>query len=223
MRGIFLITVLIFPLCGFADPAEALLETLIGEAWAPQTVRVEWTFREKAPSVLSSYTDWRLSDPRPTRLAGSMIVSLQRTAADGTLQKTAVSGTCRVFGRGLTVKARVDAGQKLDRENLQSIEAELTRLNGERLASIPAAPCVAVRALVPGRVILAQDVKNPPLVRSGSKVSLVYAEGHVLVRLNGRALQDGAAGEVITVAADLGRSRSYKGTVAPDGAVHLIR
>jgi flagella basal body P-ring formation protein FlgA len=129
-----------------------------------------------------------------------------------------------VFGSALTVKKRVGAGGPLDSANVEPIEAEWTRLNGQPLVTLTtSSPQVAARALLPGRPILVQDAKAAPRVRRGQPVSLLYVEGNVHVRLSGRALQDGATGDVISVAADLGKSRSFTGTVADDGTVLLTR
>jgi flagella basal body P-ring formation protein FlgA len=201
-----------------------LIEKLVAEAWVPQIVRVEWSFADKVPATLAQHNDWQLAEPRATRLAGSMILTLERRNGDGGLQRIAFSGAARVFGSALTVRRRVNAGKPLDSVNVEPIEAEWTRLNGQPLVMLTtSSPQIAARALLPGRPILTQDVKAAPRVRRGQPVSLVYAEGNVHVRLSGRALQDGATGDVISVAADLGRSKSFMGTVADDGTVLLTR
>ena len=224
MRLAVFTLIALFPACLLADPVSAIIEKLIAEAWAPQIVRVEWSFNEKTPPALSRYDDWRLAEPRATRLAGSMILTLERRDERGALQRMAFSGAARVFASALTVKRRVDAGGPLDSANIERIETEWTRLNGQPLVTLTtSSPQVAARALLPGRPILVQEVKAAPRVRRGQTVSLLYAEGNVQVRLSGRALQDGATGDVISVAADLGRSKSFTGTVADDGTVLLTR
>jgi flagella basal body P-ring formation protein FlgA len=224
MRFAALIVIALFPACLWADPASAMIEKLITGAWAPQDVRVEWTFSEKTPAALTQHDDWQLAEPRATRLAGSMIVTIERRNENGVLQRLAFSGSARVFGSALTVKKRVNAGECLDSANVERIEAEWTRLNGQPLAALTSSvPQVAARALVPGRPILTQDVKAAPRIRRGQTVSLLYAEGNVHVRLNGRALQDGAAGDTISVAAHIGKSKSFTGTVTEDGTVLLTR
>jgi len=216
--------IVLLPVRLLADPASAMIERLIAAAWAPQAVRVEWAFNGKAPAALAQYDDWQLAEPRATRLAGSMIVTLERRDESGGLHRASFSGMARVFGPALTVKKRVDAGQPLDSANVVAIETEWTRLNGQPLPALTTSmPQVAARALLPGRPILTQDVKAAPRVRRGQTVSLLYAEGNVHVRLSGRALEDGATGDVISVAADLGRSKSFTGTVADDGTVFMIR
>jgi flagella basal body P-ring formation protein FlgA len=224
MRCAVPIAMMFFPACLLADPPSAVIERLIAEAWVPQEVRVKWDFSEKMPSALTQHDDWRLAEPRATRLAGSMVLSVERRGADGARQRLAFSGTAHVFGTALFVKKRVNAGEPLDSANLEPIEAEWTRLNGQPLTAVTfAEPQVAVRALVPGRPILVQDVKAAPRVRRGQTVSLLYTEGNVHVRLGGRALQDGAAGDTISVAASLGKSRRFTGIVTENGTVLLKR
>ena len=224
MRLAVFTLIALFPACLLADPASRMIEKLIAEAWAPQTVRVEWSFNGKTPPALVRYDDWRLAEPRASRLAGSLILSLERRDETGALRRVALSGAARVFGPALTVKKRASAGEPLDSANVEQIETEWTHLNGQPLLVLTTSVRqVAARALLPGRAILVQDVKAAPRVRCGQSVSLLYAEGNVQVRLSGRALQDGATGDVISVAADLGRSKSFTGTVADDGTVLLTR
>jgi flagella basal body P-ring formation protein FlgA len=224
MRFAVLAFSLLVPACLLADPASAVIERLIADAWAPQTVRVEWTFNEKTPAILAQHANWRLAEPYPARFAGSIIVTLERRDERGSLQRMAVSGTARIFGSVVTVLRKVEAGQPLDNVNISHVEAEWTRLNGVPVSSmVVSSPMVAARALLPGRAVLEQDVKAAPLIRRGQTVALLVSDGSVHVRLNGRALEDGAVGERISVAADIGKSKSFSGTVAADGTVLLIR
>lgn len=224
MRSAVLALSLLIPVSLLADPVSAMMERLIADAWMPQPVRVEWVFNEKIPSSIAEHNDWRLAEPRPIRLAGSVIITLERRDENGKLRKTSASGTARVFGEALTVRNRVEAGQPLDSTTLTCVETELTRLNGIPVSLLSFVSArITARTLVPGRIILEQDIKNTPVIRRGQAVALFVTDGGVRIRLNGRALEDGAVGDRISVAADVGKSKSFLGTVAVDSTVLLAR
>ncbi|RPH95733.1 flagellar basal body P-ring formation protein FlgA [candidate division KSB1 bacterium] len=227
MRAIFflsLILLLAVPAILFAASPEQVVETLIAAAWAPREVRVEWEFNGKPPVVLSQFTDWTIAEPRPMRLAGSLILSLERRDEKGTAHRIAFSGTARVFGPAFTARQRIEAGAKVDTTQLEIIEAEWTRLNGDPItASSFRTATLAARALIPGRPLTAQDIKTSPVIQKGQSVEMNYSEGAVRVRMTGRAMADGAVGDVIPVAVGMGTSKRFQATVAADGTVSLAR
>ncbi|HEY3295771.1 MAG TPA: flagellar basal body P-ring formation chaperone FlgA [bacterium] len=221
-RFSLLITLLI-PLCLHAETAECLVQRLIADAWSPRSARVEWTFSGKVPADLGAHDDWKLCEPRPTRLAGNIILAFERTDG-GATRRIVVTGTAHVFGPCLTVKQTVPAGQPVQVANLDSISAEWTYLNGDaaQLSDFSAAK-VATRALTQGKPITTRDIKGAKLVHRGQNVSVYYAEGSVRIRISGRALCDGAMGDVVPVSTELVASRRLSGTVSADGSIQLER
>jgi flagella basal body P-ring formation protein FlgA len=222
-RQLFIALFLLAPTLVRAGEAEIVVANLLSAAWLPDTVRVEWQFRGKTPELLSSATDWTLAEPRPIRLAGAMIVTLQSRAAAESVEKIAVSGTARVFGSCLTVLRTVNSGSLLNSDNVSHIEFEWTKLTDKVLASLPSDSVAAARTLVPGRPILQRDVRPISKVQQGQSVTLIYAESGVKVRLAGRALSGGAVGDVIPVSVDLGKARTLNGRIAADGSLNWIR
>jgi len=218
------ILAILFSAPAWAGSAESIVEHCIAEAWQPHPVRVEWEFGGRAPGNLAQFDNWTLGDPRPTRIAGSVILTLQQSAQDGGIQRIRVSGTARVFGPSLTVGEPKCAGDPVVPSDLLPIEAEWTHLRGEPLTDTEhLGSALAVRALTPGRPVLTRDLKARPLVQRNQPVDLRYDDGSVRVRLAGRALCDGSVGEQVDVAVKLGKTRRFKGTVESDGTVRLTR
>jgi flagella basal body P-ring formation protein FlgA len=79
---------------------------------------------------------------------------------------------------------------------------------------------VARRLLVSGRPILEGDVGAPALVKRNGHVLLVYNNGALTIRTEGRALSDGAAGEQVRVM-NLASRQTIFGTVAADGTIEV--
>jgi flagella basal body P-ring formation protein FlgA len=215
---------LLLPCLARCEPASATLEMLLREAWSPLPVRVQWAFSGPLPTTIEQHSGWILAEPRPTRLAGAVIVTLERRLAEGGVERVAVSGTARVFGPSLSARSSIPAGALVDPAELDSSEAEWTCLNGEAAQrSQIIQPMQAARGLVPGRTIITRDLKPALVVHRGQPVDLQYADGSVRVILKGQALQNGAAGDRITVAVNMGTTRHFKGTVTKDGAVLFAR
>ncbi len=206
-----------------AEKPETMVARLIAESWAPQTVRVDWQFKGKVPELLAQYDDWKLADLRPTRMAGSMIIVLQH--CDGSENvKVAISGIARVFGLSLMPIRRMTAGENVDTNSVVTAECEWTHLK-----SVVADLCdlrqpkIANRTLVPNRPITIIDLRTLPIVLRDQPVDLEYVEGAVRIRMSGRALQDGAVGETVAVAVDMGKTRRFEGIVIADGIVQIVR
>lgn len=78
----------------------------------------------------------------------------------------------------------------------------------------------ATRRLAAGTLVRASDVAEPRLVRRGEPVTLSIRSGSLLIRAQGRALNDGRKGDLVRVVA-LPTSRTLDGIVEGSGAVRL--
>lgn len=208
----------------YAGTAAELVETLIAEHWSPRTVRVNWQFRGAPPAALTEHADWILAEPKPLRMAGSLLLTLERRTAAGAVQRLGINGAARVFGTACVPVRGIPAGNPVRRCDLDIVEAEWTRLHADAADSICFdLPVIAARMLVPGRPLTLADLRPVPQIHKGQIVNVVYTDGGVTIRMSGRAMTEGATGETIPVAVDLGKVKRFKGTVAADGTVQLIR
>jgi flagella basal body P-ring formation protein FlgA len=218
------IAILLFASALSAAPCDSMIARLAESTWLPAKVHAEWQTSGITPVIVGKYNDWKLADQRSTRLAGSMIISLARTSAAGVTERTAVSGNLRIVGPSLMVKHTIQTGAALQASDIEVVQADWTHLpDGALQDESLKFPCVAVHSLVPGRALTVRDVKSVPRIRRGQSVELVYMDGAVRVRLNGRALRDGAVGDRVPVTVDMGTSRKFDGCVTADGTVQLVR
>jgi flagella basal body P-ring formation protein FlgA len=215
---------LLLPAALFASEANTLLETRIARAWAPRVVRVEWEFNMPAPQALADTTGWPLAEPRPSRMAGSMVLTLTRRNAQGRIEKTTVSGNARIYGTSLILNRNIMAGAAVALTDLRPAETEWTHLTGDVVDSgdLSDSP-VAAHMLVAGRALTINELKAATRIHRGQIVDLNYTDASIRIKLAGRAMQNGAVGDTIDVAVDLGRSRRFKGAVDENGLVQLIR
>jgi flagella basal body P-ring formation protein FlgA len=102
----------------------------------------------------------------------------------------------------------------------------LERRDVGRLAATPLdAPALAIgrvarRALPAGAVLTAADVGLAAVIRRGQAVTLVARIGNLEVRASGRALGDGAPGDLLSVENPSSR-RIVQGVVQADGEVSV--
>jgi flagella basal body P-ring formation protein FlgA len=217
------IIALFFVHAAFASSAQTLMERLIADAWLPNQVRVEWTFSGPIPLQLEQSDEWSLTDPRPSHLAGSMNLKLKRTPPNKQTEQVLVSGRACIFGPSYTVKQSVPSGNQVYRSNVDRKELEWTLLSSPPItvSSFPESQ-VAVKMLIPGRPLSLNDIKPAPIVKRGQRVNLEYQNGTVKLTMIGRALLDGADGETIPVAVDLGKEKRFQGKVQASGLIQLI-
>lgn len=80
---------------------------------------------------------------------------------------------------------------------------------------------VTKRTLLPGRVILANALREQYAVARGSTVRLVFSNGSLTISAAGSPLQDAAVGELIR-ARNIDTGVIVSGTVMADGTVHVV-
>lgn len=215
---------LLAPAALWAGDAERVVANLIAGQWRPQVVRVEWSFRGAPPAPLTDHTGWCIADPKPRRWAGSLIITLERVAETGGVQRMGISGNARIFGPVLSPARDLGAGSPVGLDDFLPAEAEWTRLHADVADSADfSGHVITARKLIPGRPLTVADLRPAPRIRKGQTVDIVYADGGVTIRLAGRAVKDGATGDVIPVAVQLSKPRRFEGTVAADGTVRLTR
>ena len=79
---------------------------------------------------------------------------------------------------------------------------------------------VAGRVLAQGEALLARQLRRAQLIRRGDQVVLASSGGSISVSVRGTALEDGGAGDRVTVR-NLSSERIVEGIIRPDGVVHV--
>ena len=79
---------------------------------------------------------------------------------------------------------------------------------------------IARRTLLPGAPIPLNAVALPKIVANGARVRMVFEEGVLTIAAYGAALQEGSAGDVISLR-NLDTGLTVSGTIQADGSVRL--
>lgn len=81
---------------------------------------------------------------------------------------------------------------------------------------------VAVRSLLPGRLIFPSDLKPAPAVLRGREVTVVYSKGKLRISMTGVPLEDAAIHEEVPVR-NARSGATVTGVVQPDGTVAVMQ
>ena len=191
------------------------------QAQSSTTARVEAKTldpRLKLPACTSPLTI--AGDPTATRSTWSVAVSC--IAANGTPQWSVhVPVTVRELRPVVVLARAVPAGQPLTAQDVQLVERDLSTLGFGYLDSIDAVRGqILRRPFAAGSVLTPDAVAAVKLIRRGALVTLLSEAGGLSVQSQGRALQDGAAGERIPVENASSR-RVVQGVVKDSGTVEV--
>lgn len=165
----------------------------------------------------------------PSQPATAEIHSLRYDPQRGTFEAVLSAPSAATQIAALTVTGRVQrmvsmpvlkntlrAGDIIGHSDIDWIEMEENGLapdiivNEDKLANM-----TPRRVIAAGRPIRAADLLPPQLVERGDTVTLVFADGPMLLTAQGKALQNGAKGDLIRVV-NLASNRSIEGLVSAD-------
>ncbi len=227
LRGALLLgTWLLSPLA--AVGADQPLESIRGQAEA--FARSQFRAEAPAPEVRAGRLDPRLKLsrcdrpleaflPQGGRRTGNIRVGIRCPGSRP--WSIYVPVNVRVFDQVLVAGRALARGQALRPKDLQTARREVTRLRQGYLRPGDSVTGLVARRPIPaGAVLTPEQLRPPRLVRQGDDVVILARTGNLMVRMMGKALMDGAAGDRVRV-----RNHSTKkvihGIVTAKGVVRV--
>lgn len=119
------------------------------------------------------------------------------------------------YADSLVATRTIRAQTVLTAEDLVLVAAEIPGALADPALAIGQEARVTLYA---GRPVAASDLGPPALIDRNQTVALIYRSGGLSILTEGRALDRGAAGEVIRVM-NLSSRLTVNGTISPDGSV----
>lgn len=152
-------------------------------------------------------------EPITGRFTGTLAAPAEGPAA----VQVAISGRAAVMIEVPVPATRLRSGAPIDAADLTLVEFESRRLDdGMALSEDELIGMSPRRTLAPGAPVRLADVQPPIVVARGDRITMQVRYGTLSVTARGRALQDGAMGDVIRVT-NLDSRRTIEATVAaPD-------
>ncbi|BBA32608.1 SAF domain family [Methylocaldum marinum] len=194
------------------------------------TALVESDFRQKAQEFQMEpiKLDPRLRLPLCDRHLEAFFLSARRESGflslgvrcEGTHPWTIYNKVrVKVYRNVVVLKNAVRQGARLTETDLGLERRDLAELRGSYFTSYePVINRPVRRTLAAGAVLSPDWLTVPKLIRRGQKVTIQAQSSHVAVKMSGRALSDGEAGQRIRVRNDQSK-RIVEGMVAGPGLV----
>jgi flagellar basal body P-ring formation protein FlgA len=132
-----------------------------------------------------------------------------------------VSARIDVFGPVLVSRQPLARGARIEADDLELVERDLSRLPyGYYTDPQAISGQLAKRTIAAAAVITPPMLAPPRLVKRGERVSVIAERGPLKIRTTGKALRDGISGELIQIRAD-GSQRVVDGVVVGQGVVKV--
>ncbi|MCW5750076.1 MAG: flagellar basal body P-ring formation protein FlgA [Alphaproteobacteria bacterium] len=143
-------------------------------------------------------------------------------ASDGAdAQRLRVQGRVQQVSEVPVLRQAVSAGQVIGEADIEWVGVPSLRLGGNVLTDMTEIVGQAARrSLPPGRPLRASDLQRPSLVSKGALVSMSVTVPNMQLSAIGRALEAGAAGEVIQIM-NLQSKRTVTGVVVGPNQVEV--
>lgn len=199
------------------------LEQIIAATWVPHHVTCKWEPMFGDPTTLDNLKQIEIVGELDDFANGLLTLTLKGLDGSGAEHRVTLKGRARIFGQAYSVASRVKIGEEIKHSMLTPLSCEWSNLRA--MALLDAGAIIgkyAVRPLVPGRVILASDVRPKTLVRSGEPVVVFYEQGGVTVKVEGVAMKDGGVGETIPVRVPEVEKNRLEGVIQDDATLRWI-
>jgi flagella basal body P-ring formation protein FlgA len=151
-----------------------------------------------------------------------MILKLTATDSSATTRTMIVSGRADIMVHCLTVNRTISVGDLINSEAVSPVDVMWKAAYGEPLSSADVSgEQRAARALVPGRPLCLNDVRNSKSVQPGEKITLRLSQGTVDITLAAHALTGGAIGDEISATVVGNPPRTFRGILESEGHLHV--
>jgi flagella basal body P-ring formation protein FlgA len=155
------------------------------------------------------------ASPSARRFSALVTVEGSQLAAAG----IRVSGFAEELIEVPTLARPVNRGETISPTDVILTPMPLSKIGQDTIMRIDeVAGMAARRAMRADRMVSSGDLMRPLLVRKDDLVSIIYRHSGLTLTVRGRAVSQGAEGDVISVL-NLQSKRMLRGAIAPDGAV----
>jgi flagellar basal body P-ring formation protein FlgA len=127
---------------------------------------------------------------------GSFMIPVQE---DGQLSSKWITGTVRVQKQVPVAKKLIRFGERLQAEDLEMLEADITFIKEETPEMNQVVGLIANRTLTPRAPIVLSDLKREPAARRGQMVKALVGDQNFEVSVNAAAEENGFVGDLIKI------------------------
>ena len=123
------------------------------------------------------------------------------------------------FAASVTANSTLSRGTQISRADI-SVEVEGVETSQDVMAQYVGKELI--RTIYNGTEIRERDIQEPLLVKRNSPVTMIYRVGRLEISTNGRALSEGAKGDIVRVMNTDSRN-AVEGRVTASGVVEMVK
>lgn len=144
--------------------------------------------------------DWQIQVTEYPAVAAPSMLLRCRILADGqSLGETTLTLRAALWRDAWVARQPLTNGETFDAALLETRRVDLLRERDALPAAVGDRTFIFTRGVQAGRLLTWRDVARRPLVKKGELVEVSAADGMLVVTMKALAMQNGAAGEVVTV------------------------
>lgn len=169
----------------------------------------------------SSEASVEIKDFNPDMTRGLFEATLVAPSKEAPLQELRVSGTLRPVISVPVLKDTLRNGDIIGRNDIRMLETYERSLNHDVV--LDAESLVGMtprRMLFPGQPVKDGDIEAPRIVKRGESVTMIFKSGGLNLTAKGKALENGAKGDVVRVV-NTASSRNIEAIVTAPGEVSV--
>jgi flagella basal body P-ring formation protein FlgA len=147
--------------------------------------------------------------------------TLRAPAGDVAAPRIDVAGRAETVVMVPILRGRIAQGQVISAADVERVPVPLSRLDRNALNDeAQIIGMAARRSLEPGRSLAPYDVMRPQVIEKGAMVTMIYERAGLVLTATGRAMQNGAQGELIQVQ-NLKSNRTVEGLVSGPSEIRI--
>ncbi len=175
--------------------AKSLLRQFGADGELQLTLLQDWT------GPLVEHQAWEVELMRLPQqgLTSRMVLPIRINCGDQSTEHQLVVN-CRLFREVLVPARKINRGESLTPEDFEVLVRDVLASHSPLVAaSEPIENYESKQSLMPGKLLSWRDIQEKPLIKRGQVVEVVAEEGFMRISVKGEALQDGKAGDFISV------------------------
>jgi flagella basal body P-ring formation protein FlgA len=150
---------------------------------------------------------------------GSRFTSLVNKDREGTFE---IRGSYEVLADVVIANDRINRGEVITFNNVNLSKMNIAGVIGEVITNIDKIlGMVASNSIMPNKLIVKKDEKLPNIIEKGQKVTMLYENRGLKIKMTGLALDSGKLGDIIRVR-NTKSNATVSGVIKGEGLLQIV-
>lgn len=205
------------------EQIESALQDALGHDSIAGRYKITLSPGQTAQMILpaSSAAHVEIKDFNPDMTRGLFEATLVAPSKEAPLQELRISGTLRPVISVPVLKDTLRNGDVIGRNDIRMLETYERSLNHDVVLDADTLVGMTPRRMIfPGQPVKDGDIEAPRIVKRGESVTMIFKSGGLNLTAKGKALENGAKGDVVRVV-NSASSRNIEAIVTAPGEVSV--